>query len=228
VEIDDFGMEAEAPVEKTFRSQVTSLVFWLCAIFTTLNLFRVNYYIGTVGEQLLAFTGDLVVGVNATVSDNELKAEFFTEMFAYFLPLVGVASVPVIGILLDRMGLLLSIWVLVASGVLYAIFSLLLFMPIEVQLITFIFVAFFRALLFSVMATYVAVEFSFAHFGKLWGIVFLMGGIVNLGEYVMTVAAHGEYFWINVVMMALSLLCIVFPLYLVKHPPPDMTGPAVH
>ena len=225
---DEFGMQMEPVLEKTFKSQVASLVFWLCAIFTTLNLFRVNYYIGTVGEQLLAFTGELVFAGNSTVSTNELQAEFFTEMFAYFLPLVGVLSVPVIGVLLDKVGLYLSIWVLVVSGVLYAVFSLLLFMPIEVQLITFILVAFFRALLFSVMATYVAVEFSFVHFGKLWGIVFLMGGIVNLGEYFMTVYANGQYFWINVTMLILSVVCIGFPVYLAKHPPPEMAGPAVH
>lgn len=149
-------------------------------------------------------------------------------MFAYFLPAVGVLSVPLIGILLDRLGLYLSVWVLVLSGVLYAVFSLLLFMPVEVQLITFILVAFFRALLFSVMATYVAVQFSFVHFGKLWGIVFLMGGIVNLGEYFLTVYAGGSFFWINIGMLAISLLMMFFPIYLHKNRPPEMTGPSVH
>ena len=56
----------------------------------------------------------------------------------------------------------------VLSGIAYGAFTLLVWLPIEVQLVTFALVAFFRALVFSVMATYVAVEFSFEHFGKLW------------------------------------------------------------
>ncbi len=135
---------------------------------------------------------------------------------------------PVIGLMLDRLGLYLSVWVLTISGVLYAIFSLLLFMPIEVQLITFILVAFFRALLFSVMATYVAVQFSFAHFGKLWGIVFLMGGIVNLADYFVILYAGNSLFYINVGMLAISLIMIFFPMYLHKNRPPEVVGGAVH
>ncbi len=59
--------------EKSFRSQVTSMIFWLCAIYTTFNLLRVNYYIGSVGEQLLDFPGYMVFPGNQTVSQNELQ-----------------------------------------------------------------------------------------------------------------------------------------------------------
>ena len=92
-------------------------------------------------------------------------------------------SVFPVGFLLDKGGLLMSIWVLAISGVIYTGLSLLTMFPIQVQLATFVVVAFFHAILFSTMATYVAVAFSFAHFGKLWGIVFLFGGSVNIGEY---------------------------------------------
>jgi len=136
-------------------------------------------------------------------------------------------SVPVIGFLLDRLGLYLSIWILVGSGILYGIFGLLTMLPIEVQLITFIFVAFFRALLFSAMATYVAAAFSFQHFGKLWGIVFFFGGLVNLAEYFMSAAVKGNFFWLNVGMLVVSVLMAIFPLYLHKNPPPQ-TVVAVH
>lgn len=213
--------------QQTFKAQATSLVFWICAAFTTMNLFRVNYYIATVGEQLLEFTGDIVPIANSTLTENQVKAELFTSIFAYFLPIVGVMSVPVIGFLLDRLGLYLSIWILVGSGILYGIFGLLTILPIEVQLITFIFVAFFRALLFSAMATYVAAAFSFQHFGKLWGIVFFFGGLVNLAEYFMSAAVKGNFFWLNVGMLVVSVLMAIFPLYLHKNPPPQ-TVVAVH
>lgn len=207
--------------EPSFKTQVTSLVFWLCAAFTTMNLFRVNYYIATVGEQLLEFTGETIVIANSTLTENQERAELFTSIFAYFLPIVGVMSVPVIGFLLDRLGLYLSIWILVGSGIMYGIFGLLTMLPIEVQLITFIFVAFFRALLFSAMATYVAAAFSFQHFGKLWGVVFLFGGIVNLAEYFLSAAVAGNFFWLNIGMLIASLLMAIFPLYLRTHPPPQ-------
>jgi MFS family permease len=212
---------AEVKEDSSFKEQVTSLVFWLCATFTTLNLFRVNYYIATVGGQMLEFTSDVLPLANATMTENQVKAELFTSIFAYFLPIVGVLSFPMIGFLLDRLGLYLSIWILVASGIVYGILSVLTFVPIEVQLITFIFVAFFRALLFSAMATYVAAAFAFQHFGKLWGVVFLFGGIVNLAEYFLSAAVNGNYFWLNVGMLVASVVMAIFPLYLRKHPPPQ-------
>lgn len=76
VSVEEF-VELELPEEvaptKSFKAQVTSLIFWLCAIFTTFNLLRVNYYIATVGEQLLAFPGYMIFPGNQTVSQNELQ-----------------------------------------------------------------------------------------------------------------------------------------------------------
>jgi hypothetical protein len=116
----------------------------------------------------------------------------YTTLFAYILPGVGVLSVPLIGVFIDKLGteslslslslclslclslsislsvsvsphflfctvpddfalqpgLLFSIWALVLSGIGYAAFALLVWLPVEVQLITFALVAFFRALVF--------------------------------------------------------------------------------
>lgn len=208
----------EAPAEeRTFGQQVGSLIYWICAIFTAINLFRVNYYIGTINDQLLGFP-------NVTRD----YADFLTRMFALILPIGGVLSVPVIGLFLDKMGLAFSIWALCITGLLYAGLALCTFWPVEVQYITFVAVAFFRALLFSVMATYVAVQFSFVHFGKLWGIVFLLGGIVNLAEYflvdIVQTSFNGSFFWINVAMGVASVIVFIFPFYLLKHPPPKVSG----
>ena len=149
-------------------------------------------------------------------------------MFAIILPVGGILSVPIIGIFLDKLGLTFSIWALCISGALYAGLAVCVFLPIQVQYVTFVVVAFYRALLFSVMATYVAVEFSFVHFGKLWGTVFLLGGLVNLGEYFMVDAVHkylgGDFFWFNIVMLILSVLVVIFPLMLIKYPPPKVSG----
>lgn len=199
----------------------------------TIHLFRVNFYIGTVNEQMLAFVGHNCdncfvpvkpgPGALLVTSAEATRAEFYVTLFTYILPAGGVLSVPVIGLFLDKLGLPFSLWALVLSGVLSGGCALLVVAPIQVQLVTFVLVAFFRALTFSVMATYVAVEFSFAFFGTLWGIIFFIGGIINVGIYFLVAFAEGEFFWINVGLSALAMAAVFFPLYLLRHPPPRVS-----
>jgi hypothetical protein len=199
-----------------FFQTIKTREFWLCAIFTGANLLRVNFYIGTVQEQLKNIHG----------VDLE-QAQYYTDLFAILLPMVGVGSVPLVGWSLDRFGLLFSIFALTISGNVYAVTSLLFMFPLQVQIATFIVVAIFRALLFSVMATYVAVKWGFENFGKLWGIIFLFGGIINIGiNFIVDAIGNyldDNYFWPNVGMSFLSLLLAAYPFYLLKNPPPDLT-----
>eukprot|EP01126_Amoeba_proteus_P044655 TRINITY_DN4970_c0_g1_i8.p1 TRINITY_DN4970_c0_g1~~TRINITY_DN4970_c0_g1_i8.p1 ORF type:complete len:410 (-),score=45.25 TRINITY_DN4970_c0_g1_i8:157-1386(-) len=209
------------PEKQTFFKVILSSEFWLCAMFTTLNLLRVNFYIGSVEGQLSNCFG---------VTEAEITT--FTNVFGILLPLVGVTSVPLVGWIIDRFGLLFSIFVLTLSGNIYGLLSLLTMLPVQVQVVTFVMVALFRALLFSVMATYVAVKWGMQDFGKLWGIIFFLGGIINvllylLGNEIQT-KLNNQYFWPNAVLTIVSLLLMAFPFYLLKHPPPKVDSATVH
>jgi len=185
-----------------------------------MNLLRVNLYIGTVDQQLSSFRGA-----------NHQKVTEYSSIFALLLPLVGVVSVPFVGWSLDKFGIWFSVVLLCVSGNLYALTSLFFMFPLPVQIITFVMVGIFRALLFSVMATFVAVRWGFEDFGKLWGIIFLFGGVINVGiiyvAYVVNSHLDENYFWINVAMSFLSLLLSAYPVYLGYYPPPDMSGKSV-
>ena len=57
------------------------------------------------------------------------------------------------------------------------LFGFLICVPVlEVQLISFVLMAFWRAFHFSALSSYVAILFGFRNFGQLWGLSFFISG----------------------------------------------------
>jgi hypothetical protein len=197
--------QALAPVEP-FSTILRNKDFWWCTLFVSLSLLRVNFYIATVQGQL------------SDIGRDPKAIQAYTDLFALILPAGGVASVPLVGLMLDKGGLLLSIFAICITGALWGGFSLLYWLPLELQFVTFFMVALYRALLFSVMATFVFVTFGQAHFGKSWGVVFFFGGVINISEYFLVLEIYdlfaGKFFWFNVGLGGLSVLLFIYPLYL--------------
>jgi len=190
--------------ESSFKDQLWNTTFLFGAGFTALQLLRINFYIGTVEYQLEDIDQD--------------RYDLFTQIFSVVLPIGGVLVAPVVGWLLDSKGIVISVGVLVGSGLLYGILGLLTHVSIWIQLLTFGVVAFYRAILFSGMAHYVALWFGFRNFGKLWGIIFFFAGIVNLGIYflvrIINDVFQGSYFYPNLVLTILAGLLFAFVIWL--------------
>ena len=71
-----------------------SFQFWFCALFISVCALRINFYIGTVNEQLYAICHDHVTST------------FLTNIFAVMLPVGGIMSIPIVGYILQVHGLL--------------------------------------------------------------------------------------------------------------------------
>eukprot|EP01088_Endostelium_zonatum_P006297 TRINITY_DN1840_c0_g3_i1.p1 TRINITY_DN1840_c0_g3~~TRINITY_DN1840_c0_g3_i1.p1 ORF type:complete len:513 (+),score=75.56 TRINITY_DN1840_c0_g3_i1:75-1613(+) len=183
-----------------FRDQIWTGTFLFGCLFTALQLLRINFYIGTVEYQLENIDRD--------------NYKLMTQLFSVILPIGGVLSAPIVGWLLDKQGIVTSVSILILSGVIYGILSLFTHVTIWFQIATFLVVAFFRAILFSSMAHYVSLWFGFANFGKLWGIVFFVAGVINLGLYFLVKAINtyfdGDFFYPNAVLTGLSFVLFVF------------------
>lgn len=149
-----------------FGQQIATSAFWVSAIVTSLQLLRVNFYIGTINFQLAA-----------TFPDSEKHVQLLTDLFGWILPVGSVLSVPLIGYLLDTHGMVVSTLCLSLAG---TVFGGLVFEPsLFGQIATFVVFSFFRAFLFSAMSAFVAVVFGFANFGKLWGLVFAISSLFS-------------------------------------------------
>jgi len=192
--------------EHSFKDQLWNTTFIFGAVFTALQLLRINFYIGTVEYQLEDIDKD--------------QYDLFTQIFSVVLPVGGIIVAPVVGWLLDKKGIVISVAVLVASGVIYGILGLLTHASIWIQLFTFGVVAFYRAILFSGMAHYVALWFGFRNFGKLWGLVFFFAGVVNLGIYFLVRMINdvfeGHFFYPNLLLTILAGLLFGFVIWLWK------------
>jgi LAT3 family solute carrier family 43 protein 1 len=109
----------------------------------------------------------------------------------------------------------LSLWVLNVSATLFGLLSCINVLPL--QLVTFLMMSFFRAFLFSAMSNFVVDSFGFAHFGKLWGLVFSIAGVINIGLYFLTQlvyhALNGNFFCANVGLTSVSAALFLFPLW---------------
>jgi hypothetical protein len=113
----------------------------------------------------------------------------------------------------------ISLWVLSISATLFGLFSCINI--ISVQIITFLLMAFFRAFLFSAMSNFVVESFGFDNFGKLWGLVFSIAGIINIGLYFLTKMVfellNGNFFYANLSLTCISGLLFAFPLWWWKY-----------
>lgn len=83
-------------------------------MFVSLCLLRVNFYIATVQGQLNDIgrsPKSKPFAVSFSLSLLTFPAvQTYTDLFALILPAAGVASVPLVGLMLDKAGLLISIF----------------------------------------------------------------------------------------------------------------------
>eukprot|EP00743_Colponemidia_sp_Colp-15_P003634 GILK01003923.1.p1 GENE.GILK01003923.1~~GILK01003923.1.p1 ORF type:complete len:474 (+),score=63.84 GILK01003923.1:39-1460(+) len=188
----------------TVIGTVKSKPFLFAAVYAVLQLFRCNFYLGTVDSQL------------QQLADTKETAELWTRIFAWILPAGGVICVPIVGYFLDRKGLVFSLFVLNVSATLSALFGCI--DNLWVQSVTFIIFAFWRAFHFSAMASYVAILFGIHKFGTCWGTIYTISSFVNVAAYFLVSYImddlHGNFQPVNYGLTAMSACLFVFPLWL--------------
>jgi MFS family permease len=153
---------------KTAHEQMMTPWFILLTLLTVLQMVRMNLFIASIREQYTYMLGS----VDA--------AEKVNDFFDWALPLGGVLSTPFLGALLDNVstpGVLFIIVLLVtAIGIVGSIPAL---WAGYVNVILFVFL---RPLYYSAMSDYATKVFGFATFGRVYGAIVCISGLVNLSQ----------------------------------------------
>ncbi|OQE19297.1 hypothetical protein PENFLA_c019G01138 [Penicillium flavigenum] len=134
------------------RKQMLSFWFILMLFLTILQMLRMNYFIATVRAQYLYMLG------------SESRAEAINRMFDIALPVGGIASTPVIGLLLNSVSVSMVFCLLTILIIAIGVFNCL---PLSNN---------------TVQSDYTTKVFGFASFGRIYGTVVCVSGIFSLSQ----------------------------------------------
>ena len=168
---------------KSARSQIASIWFWLAQAFLVCYMLRINFYIATVADQVLYYT-----------SDPELAARL-TDAFVLLLPLAGVASIPLVGYLLDRCSSAAAFLSLLALGLVFGVGTLT--SSVTAQLIGIVAFVVMRPLMYTAVSDYFTKVIGIETFGTVYGLANATSGVFTLVQYAFDYAVkrplHGNY-----------------------------------
>ncbi|KAI7596624.1 hypothetical protein KC319_g23389, partial [Hortaea werneckii] len=135
-------------------------------LLTVLQMLRMNFFIATIRTQYEVMLG------------SEKLSKNINSFFDIALPVGGVAATPFIGMLLDNASTGNMLAVLVALVTLVGFFGSLPFY--WAGFVNVIFFVLLRPLYYSAMSDYATKVFGFATFGKIYGTIICLSGLVNL------------------------------------------------
>lgn len=176
--------------------QVQSPWFLLMALFTTIQMLRINYFVGTIKSQELYLYGD------------EATATSINQFFDLALPIGGLLSIPFIGLILDNFTTLTTLIIL--TGVSLAIGVLGLVSWIPATYLGIILLVIYRPFYYTAVSDYCSKVFGYDNFGTIYGTIISFSGICNILQQFMDKATH-EYFGmnpgpVNSILVALTLV----------------------
>ncbi|KAJ3086223.1 hypothetical protein HK102_013400, partial [Quaeritorhiza haematococci] len=186
------------------KNQLKSAEFWGVVVTTCVFMVRMNMYISSIREQLMDKPG--------TRED----VDAIVETFNIALPAGGILSIPFVGALLDYTPSYFVFFCLWAVGIAFSVLGMVSDLQIQYASV-FIFV-FLRPLLYTSGNDFCAKTFGFKTFGRIYGLMNLMAGIVNLTQYAFLYIAldlmSGHFWLVNIIQTALIGLLIFFPIRL--------------
>jgi hypothetical protein len=179
---------------------IPTRVFYFITIYAAVQVLRCNSYFGSVFE-LLKYLGD------------ESYHYLFTQIFVALLPL-GFLTLPLIEYLFKSYGLIGSFHVLNGLSIAYNIILLVPILPLQV--LTFILFIFARALLYSLIGTYIAHMFGPLNSGKMYGLLSWIGVLANVLQYPLYVLVshlapgYRGLTYLNIFFLSLCVLLLWF------------------
>eukprot|EP00698_Gefionella_okellyi_P015005 TRINITY_DN419_c0_g1_i2.p1 TRINITY_DN419_c0_g1~~TRINITY_DN419_c0_g1_i2.p1 ORF type:complete len:523 (-),score=110.05 TRINITY_DN419_c0_g1_i2:134-1702(-) len=198
---------------RSIKEQIISREFWLMVYALSILMLQLNYYMGSVGNQL------------ASKTDDEAAAVMFLRVFGVILPACGVASVPVIGRLLDKRGMVFCLVIIVALALLTSVCMVI--PSLYFQPVTFVVFSCLRPFVYSAMSSYAAQTFGFVTFGRVWGLAVLISSSVNMLQYAFVAISvtmlQNNFTPVSIGLLVASATLAVFPWYLhrVRRRPQD-------
>ncbi|KAF4471585.1 photosystem II D2 [Fusarium albosuccineum] len=157
--------------------QMLSPWFILILLLTVLQMLRMNYFIASIRAQYRYMLG------------SEIAAEHINNFFDIALPVGGMASTPFIGLLLNNMSIPAVFGVLTIFIIVIGVLNCLSFL--WAGYVTVIAFVIFRPLYYSAISDYATKVFGFATFGRIYGTITCLSGIVNLAQSGLDALTHG-------------------------------------
>ncbi|KAI0569758.1 ProP Permease major facilitator superfamily, partial [Pyrenophora tritici-repentis] len=170
--------------------------FILITLFTVLQMTRINYFVATIRTQYTYLFHDYN------------KAVEINNFFDVALPVGGVLSVPFIGLLLDNTSTTFTLSLLVTIATTIGVLGVIPETWAAYANIT-LFVL-YRPLYYTAVSDYSAKVFGFATFGKVYGLIICLAGLLNFSQSALDAATHKTFHNdpvpINVILLSLALL----------------------
>ena len=175
--------------------QIRSPWFILITIFTVVQMTRINYFVATIRTQY-----------NYMLGDDQL-AEQVNNVFDVALPVGGLLSIPFIGLVLDDTSTTFVLGLLVTIATAIGIFGLLPYMWAAYANIA-LFVL-YRPFYYTAVSDYAAKVFGFHTFGKVYGLIICMAGILNFSQSALDALTHKRFHRdpipVNVILIVIAL-----------------------
>lgn len=151
------------------HKQMLTPWFILITLLTVLQMLRMNYFIATIRSQY------------EYMLDSEFLAASINHFFDVALPVGGVICTPFIGLFLDNLSVPIALLIIVGLTTIIGVLNSLPFMWAAYTTVCLFVVL--RPLYYSAMSDYSVKVFGFATFGRVYGTIICLSGLVNFSQY---------------------------------------------
>ena len=176
--------------------QIFSPWWILITLFTVVQMTRINYFVATVRPQY------------EYLLKNDSLAKHVNHVFDVLLPLGGVISIPFIGFVLDRTSTPFVLSLLVTIATTIGVLGVLPYLWAAYANIA-LFVI-YRPLYYTAVSDYAAKVFGFHTFGKVYGLIICLAGLLNLSQSGLDALTHKVFsrnpIPVNIVLLAIALI----------------------
>lgn len=176
--------------------QIRSPWFILITLFTVIQMTRINYFVATIRTQY------------AHLLSSHQKAVQVNNVFDVALPLGGLLAIPVIGLVLDNTSTPFVLGLLVSVATAIGILGVLPYLwAAYANIILFVL---YRPLYYTAVSDYAAKVFGFHTFGKVYGLIICLAGLLNFVQSALDAATHkvfgGDPVPINAILLVVAFL----------------------
>jgi multisubunit Na+/H+ antiporter MnhC subunit len=165
---------------KTALQQIASPWFVFIAIFTAVQMLRINYFVATIRTQYT----ELLHSLPQAVAVN--------EFFDVALPLGGVVAVPFIGLVLDNTSTPFVLALLVGTATTIGVLGVIPDQKWAAYANVILFVL-YRPLYYTAVSDYSAKVFGFLTFGKVYGLIICLAGLFNFVQQGLDALTHKTF-----------------------------------
>lgn len=148
--------------------QIKTPWFILIMLFTVVQMTRINYFVATIRPQYEYLLGSYEL------------AKHVNEVFDVALPVGGVLSIPFIGLVLDNRSTTFVLALLVSMATIIGIFGII--PSVWAAYANIVLFVIYRPLYYTAVSDYAAKVFGFHTFGKVYGLIICLAGLLNLSQ----------------------------------------------